>query len=263
MKPIIKEFESYNKTIPQILTESGLAGDIKDYSRIILKPNLTTALPMPTTTCPEMTEQVIMFCKKNSNAEIIIAEGSGGCDTNKAFKELGYFDLVEKYGIKTLDLNRAEREKKENPNALKLKKVFLPKIAFESYIINMAVLKVHNESAMTAAMKNVFGFYLNQEYLNKNGQVLDAKAFEQGWWNKNELHSYGVNETIVDLNNYIKFNFNIVDASIGQLGSEIRGHACSPPVSKIVAGFDPEQVDKACAPLLGLKLEEIKYLSKS
>lgn len=260
MEIITKNFKSYKETIRQILRESGLADEIKNQRKILLKPNLTAKLPPPTTTPVELVEQVLRFCKENSQAQIIIAEGAGGCDTYEVFEKLGYFDLGQKYKVEVLDLNRVLRVEKKNPKAIKLKKTFLPQLAFESYIINLPVLKVHSEAKMTSAMKNIFGFYLNQSYLSRVGEFLVAKIFKKGWWDKSELHFLGVNEAIIDLNSYIKFNFNLVDASIGQLGSEIYGIPCSPPIKKIIAGYDPKEVDKVCAPLLGLDVKEIKYL---
>lgn len=84
----------------------------------------------PCTTPAELVEEVIKFCQDNSKAEIIIAEGSGGCDTQKAFADLGYRQLSQKYQIKLIDLNREERILLKNPKALVLKKVKLPKIIF-------------------------------------------------------------------------------------------------------------------------------------
>jgi len=260
IKIIIKDFKSYQETISEVLKESRLAEKIKNQRKILLKPNLTTKLPPPVTTPVELVKQVIEFCKKNSRAKIIIAEGSGGCDTNEAFEKLGYFDLGQKYQVEVLDLNRALRKEKRNEKALRLKKIFLPKIAFESYIINLPVLKVHSVAKMTAAMKNVFGFYLNQSYLSRAGEFLLEKVFKKGWWNKSELHFIGVNEAIIDLNGYLKFNFNLVDASVGLLEEEVHGILCFPPIKKIIADYDSKEVDKVCASLLGLNVEQIKYL---
>ena len=80
------------------------------------------------------------------------------------------------------------------------------------------------------------------------------------WWNKSELHMFGVTESIVDLCRYIHLDFNLIDASIGQQKSEVHGQPCDPPIGKIIAGFDACEVDKICAPLLNLASEEIKYL---
>lgn len=248
---IVQSFKSFQITIPQVLKKANLAEKIADQKQILVKPNLTTNLPPPVTTPVALVDEVIKFCQKNSKAKIIIAEGSGGCETQKAFDDLGYTDLAKKYHLELIDLNRAPRVKKENPNAHKIKTAILPKIAFESFIINLPVLKTHSEAGMTAAKKNIFGFYLNQKYLTKTNNIWQVKKDRQfGWWNKSELHRFGVHQAIKDLNTYIKFNFNLVDASVGQLQNEVHGVPCHPPIAKIIAGFNSEKVDQVCAEIL-------------
>lgn len=257
---IIKDFQSYPTTIPLVLRETNLASAIANQKQILIKPNLTLNLPPPITTPVELVEEVVKFCQQHSPAKIIIAEGSGGCDTSQSFQELGYETLAKKYNIKLIDLNKTERIEKENPTALKLKKVALPKIAFNSYIINIPVLKIHGAAKMTAAMKNVYGFYLNSSYLMRAGEWIVTHGLGKEWWNKSELHLFGVHETIIDLNSYIHFDFNLVDASVGQNENEVHGFPFNPPIGKIIAGNSAKEVDYACAPFLRLNPKKIKYL---
>ncbi len=261
MKVLIKDFVSYKKTISEVLEEAQLHLFIKNQKQILIKPNLTLAKAPPTTTPVELIKELVKFLKKYSRAKIIIAEGSGGDDTERAFEFLGYTQLAKNYQLELVDLNKAKRILKENPRAKKLKKVTLPKIAFESFIINVPVLKEHDAAKLTAAMKNVFGFYLNREFIDKMGGILDKTLLQHGWWNKSELHFLGVNETIFDLNNYIKFSFNLVDGSVGQRGNEIDGLPCSPVLRKIIAGENPQEVDSACVKILGIDPKKVKYLN--
>lgn len=258
---IVEDFKSYKETIPKILERLELKEKIKNQEKILIKPNLTTNQPFPCTTSVDFVEEVIKYCLENSKAEIIIAEGSGGCDTEKAFKDLGYYELAKKYKIKLIDLNKTERIKLENEKALVLKTIFLPRIVFESFIINLPVLKIHSEAKLTAAMKNLFGFYLNTEFLVKEGDYwVLKKDIPAGYWNKSELHYFGVHKAIIDLNKYINVGFHLVDGSIGQLKSEVYGIPADPPIGKIIAGYDAKLVDVECAKLLKLNPENIFYL---
>jgi len=247
------DFFSFEKSVPEILQKSNLAGLIKNQKKILLKPNLTTVMPPPCTTPVGLVEEIIKYCRNYSKAEIMVTEGSGGCDTLKAFKELGYGELVGKYQIKLIDLNREARIEKENPKARALKKVKLPKIIFDSFFINIPVLKQHDEGVITCATKNLFGLYLNEGLIKK---------FMPNWWNKSELHfKYGVQNSVYDLNTYRPADFVLVDASIGQLGNEIHGQPCLSPLKKLIAGFDNIEVDRFCAPLLNLDPQAIPYLN--
>lgn len=247
------DFISFSKSVPEILEKSELKKLILEQEKIILKPNLTTNLPPPCTTPAELVEEVIKFCQKNSSAEIIVAEGSGGCDTLNAFKDLNYEFLEEKYKIKLVDLNREERIDKENLSARAIKKIKLPKIVFEGFFINLPVLKQHDEGILTCAAKNLFGLYLNSGLI---------EHFMPNWWNKSELHfKYGVQKSIYDLNLHRPSDFVLVDASIGQKGNEIHGQPVNPPIKKLFAGLDNLEIDRFCAPFLGLKKEAIPYLN--
>lgn len=247
------DFISFSKSVPEILEKAGLFKLVKNQKKIILKPNLTTIIPPPCTTPVELVEEVIKFLRKFTKAEIIVAEGSGGCDTQAAFKELGYEKLRENDRVKLVDLNREERVEKENPLARVLKKVKLPKTLFEGFFINLPVLKQHDGGILTCATKNLFGIYLNQGLI---------KHFLPRWWNKSELHyKYGVQESVYDLNLYRPSDFVLVDASIGQTGNEIHGSPCCPPLKKLFAGFDNLEVDRFCAPFLNLDPNSIPYLN--
>lgn len=74
--------------------------------KVVIKPNLIINRPYPVTASPKTVECIVNFFKGKTK-EIIIAEGSGMCrgGTNKAFLDLGYFELAEKSGIKLVDLN--------------------------------------------------------------------------------------------------------------------------------------------------------------
>lgn len=257
---IIKNFTSYQQDIPQILTEANLGNKIKNITQILIKPNLTIDHLPPCTTPVKLVEEVVKYCQHNSPARIIIAEGSGGCETDLAFRRLGYYQLVQQYNIELLDLNTAKRIEKTNPHALKLKHVKLPQIAFESYIINLPVLKLHGAAKMTAAMKNLFGFYLNNEYIDKAIGIA-SRMLKKGWWNKSELHLKGINQSVIDLYRYLQPDFNLVDGSIGQDISEVYGQPFNPPIGKLIAGYDARSVDIECAKLLHLE-NQIRYLSK-
>lgn len=248
-----ENFINFSKTAPLILRKARLAEKIKNRKKILIKPNLTINLMPPTTTPAALTEEVIKFCRANSQAEIVIAEGSGGCDTQIAFQELDYQKLAKKYNIELVDLNRSRRVLKINPRALALKKVKLPEILFADYfIINLPVLKEHGAATVTCAMKNWFGAYLNK--------FMRSHSWWR-WWSKSELHfRYGIYKSIIDLNNYIKTDFSLVDASIGQTGDEINGAVCNPPIKKLIAGYDIKELDRFCCQFLNRDWREIKYL---
>ncbi|MEM7826779.1 MAG: DUF362 domain-containing protein [Candidatus Aenigmatarchaeota archaeon] len=232
--------------------------------KIVIKPNLTTNLNPPVTTDVNCV-RAILKCLQNFNGEIIIAEGSGGCDTLKAFNALGYEELCEEFGIRLIDLNREERVEIENHSALRLKSMLYPKILLDSYLISVPVPKEHSSAIITNSLKNMFGVYLSKKYLakysglRKIGVIVARSIFARGW-SKADLHVFGVHESIYDLNLYKKPDLTICDARIGQKGNEIDGVACKPPLNRIIGAFDPVACDSYVSKIFGYDWKEIKYL---
>jgi uncharacterized protein (DUF362 family) len=222
---------------------------ISKQKRIIIKPNLTTNRGPSCTTDKRMVEALINFFY-GLGKEIIIAEASGGCETSKCFKELGYTEVAKKYGIELMDLNNAETVLCQDRSAYKLKEFKLPKILSNSFLISVPVLKEHDWAKITCALKNMFGI--------ASGRFYDTEP--SSGWNKAGLHSLGVDECIVDINCYRKPDLSLVDARIGQFGNEIYGHAAKPPFNIIFGGFDAVAVDFLAAKLLGHDPLRIKHL---
>lgn len=267
-KVIVADFESYEKTIKRVFDA---LGDLKrkiNEKKIVIKPNLTINIPPPVTTSVECVEAIIkeIFRRKIANdKKIIIAEGSGGCDTLDAFKDLGYEKLRKEYNIELVDLNRAERTEIKNENALRLKSLLFPSVLINSFLINVPVPKEHSSAIITCSLKNMFGIYLSKGYLaewnmlRRIGVVVARKIFARGW-SKCDLHVLGVHESIYDLNLYKKPDLTICDARIGQREQEIEGKPCEPPLNKIIASYDAVALDSYVARFFGYDWKEIRYL---
>lgn len=267
-KVIVAEFESYEKTVRKIFDALGnLRKRIKE-EKIVIKPNLTINLLPPVTTSVDCVEAIIKeLFRRNltKDKNVIVAEGSGGCDTLQAFKELGYEKLKKEFNIELIDLNRAERVELRNENALKLKSMLFPSALLNSFLINVPVPKEHSSAIITNSLKNMFGIYLSKGYLaewnmlKKIGVFVTRKIFARGW-SKCDLHVLGVHESIYDINLYKKPDVTICDARIGQREQEINGRPCTPAINKIFASYDAVAIDSYVAKLFGYDWKEIKYL---
>ncbi len=100
-------FSDYPIAVVRALEETGFEQRIRSENRIILKPNLLEDIGPPTTTDVRCVEAAVIFIRKRfEGKKILIAEGSGGCETEHAFRLLGYSGLAEKYEISLVDLDR-------------------------------------------------------------------------------------------------------------------------------------------------------------
>jgi len=248
---ITKEFINYDTTVFFILDRLKFADRLKDKNRIIIKPNLLQDTPPPCTTDADCVKAIARFIRQHkAGIEIIILEGSGGCCTKKAFKVLGYEKIKKDYDVKLLDVDDAETVLLKNPDALVYKEIHLPKIALENFIISVPVLKDHLMTGVTLSLKNLIGF-------------LPEKYYGKYWsYKRSDVHRVGVNNAIVDLSSYINIDLSIIDGRIGQQGSHLAGgRRFNPFKSVIIGGYNPLEVDKEGAGVLGHYWKDIQHLA--
>jgi len=240
------KFLDYEKSVLELLDRTDFKKIIKEQKRIFLKPNLTLCKYFPTTTEVRFTEQVVKYIRKyNKKAELIIAEGSGGDETEKCFEKLGYNALSDKYNIPLLDLNETEMTRIQDERFKRFSFIEYPAPLLTGFLISLPVLKEHSEAGVTVSLKNMLGAYPASYY----------KEPGHSW--KNIMHKFPIEFSIHDIL-VCKFpDYAICDASIVQLENEINGY---PKELDILLAGDPLELDKKGALLLGRNWKRIKHL---
>jgi uncharacterized protein (DUF362 family) len=252
MPAVTVDFLSYEKSVTEafdlIKAEQRLAKE----SSILIKPNLVNASPHPVTTPAACCEAVIEYVRTNSDAEVVIAEGTGDAsrETREIFDLLGYTKLASRYRISLVDLNEEPLQKLECSGGKVFRKIYLPKIAFSHCIVSVPVLKAHSLATITGTLKNMMGFAPPKYY-----------GGGYGGWKKAMFHG-NMQQAIIDLNRYRKPDISLMDATVGLADFHLGGRRCSPPAGKIIAGFDPWDVDRKAAELLGLDSKKIPHLCR-
>ena len=244
------DFSSYHESMSRALDSTGAREILAKQSAILIKPNLINATPHPVTTPVRCCEALVEYIRTYSRAEIIIAEGCGdpSFDTDEIYDILGYRELSRRHGIALVDLNESPLRKLKNRNCPVFPEIYLPEIVFTHFIISVPVLKAHSFAVITGTLKNMIGIAPPQYYSGKFGT-----------WNKAVFHR-DMHQSITDLNTYRSPDLSIIDATIGLPDYHLGGRHCDPPIGKIITGFDPIEVDREAARLLGLKWEEIPHL---
>lgn len=243
------EFVSYTESVPAILEQILLDEHLKGQKIILLKPNLVNARPFPVTTPAQLVEGVVKYVRTYSSARLIIAEGCGDSvmNTGEVFASLGYNNLAKKMDVELLDLNHAPLIRLENKENEIFPEMFLPEIAFESFIISLPVLKVHSLAAITGTLKNMIGFAPPTHYA------------VGGSWKKAAFHAR-MQQSVRELNAYLIPDVTLMDASVGLSQYHLGGPVCDPPINRLLAGYDPFKLDQAGARLLGLDPGRIAHI---
>jgi len=242
-------FSEFHESIPPLFDGLGLAEILADQDQILIKPNLVNTSMPPVTLPLEAAAAIVDYCRKCSQARIIIGEGTGEKDltTGDVFKAHGYDRLAQNKGVELVDLNEAELLELHNPLCSFFPTFMMPKVVMQSFIISAATLKAHSLARVTLSMKNMIG-------------VAPPAHYQRGgYWKKSVFHQQ-MQTSIFDLNRYRKPDFAFIDASIGLADHHLGGPTCNPPVEKLVAGFDPVAVDALGAELLGIPWQQVGHI---
>ena len=130
--------------------------------KVILKPNFNTADPYPGSTHPETLRGLVEYLGEMGATGITIAERSGPVDSEEVMKELGVFDLAEKYRLEVINIDEMPPEDmvKLTPPGSHWKDGFLvPKLFREAEcIVASPCLKTHQYGGIfTMALKLAVG----------------------------------------------------------------------------------------------------------
>lgn len=195
----------------------GLIGGLERYigpnDRVLLKPNLNDIAVFTHVSLTESLIQMLMDLR----AKPFIAEstfGNAGM-TAMIFRQTGYSDLAEKYGIDIFNLNQSQPIAVKVPKPIVTENISIAKEVFEAdKIINLPNMKVHYATGITICLKNLKGLLVGGE--------------------KRRFHEIGLSDAIVDLNNSIHPHLNIVDAltCMERMGPPRRRHLRFEPCTR-------------------------------
>lgn len=209
--------------------------------KVLLKPNIVSFEPYPTTTHPEVLETCLEFIlnlKPHSREislrgrEVSVADGSApdAGNSKKIIAEHPLKKVCDKFQLPLINLC-AESMKKIKTRSFELN---FPAILFEyDFIISLPVLKSHSQCTITGALKNQFGLISGKDRI-----MLHAMPWKD------------IHKAIAEINLIIKPNFWIVDAIQAVIvTNEIRHGGKIKELGYMLAGKDPVSLD-----IEGLKL---------
>ncbi len=75
----------------------------------------------------------------------------------RALRQTRIDRVIEKYGLEWVNLSKQEFVEVEVPGARALPKIRLPEILLRTELITIPVMKTHNKTTITGALKNQWG----------------------------------------------------------------------------------------------------------
>jgi len=205
---------------------------------VFIKPNIGSFdRRRVVSTDPTLVEAIIDILKNKgiSATNICVGEGvSLGWDVRECFEVTGFRTLCEANGVQLLDLNVAERVERE----WRYGKIAVPKVALESFYINVAVMKRHPLTTVSLSTKNQKGL-LTDSY---------KKRFHIDW---------GLHMPIAAFLEVIRPNLTVVEYHYPK--RQGRQEEVNKP-RLIVMGRDPIAVDCTCCRIMGVEPSTVEHL---
>lgn len=251
MNTAVVDFVSYTASIPEVMDKIGASSILAKQKQILIKPNLVEIIRFPVTTSAESIAALIDYIRSCSGAEIVVAEGCAcpGNDTAEVFELLGYTRMAREKDVRLLDLNDHDLVKLSLPGCRVFPHYYIPRIALDSFILSVPVLKRHSLAEVTLTLKNMMGFAPPSHYQ------------QGGHWKKSFFHRY-MHQAIIEMNAYRSPDMTLLDATVGMAEYHLGGAQCEPPVNKLVAGTNPVEVDKTAAAFLGVDWRKVAHIAQ-
>jgi uncharacterized protein (DUF362 family)/Pyruvate/2-oxoacid:ferredoxin oxidoreductase delta subunit len=243
---VTRTFDGVEAAAHRIIEQvGGMASVLKGAKIAILKPNFVAGRNAETgsTTSFALLKAVAEEVRTHG-AEPVLCEMPGTeFDREATYTILGVEQFCADNGIRILRIDPEGDEQDwvalQPAGAKKLRRFHIPRIFNEACFINLPVLKSHVVSIMTLGMKNPMGILPRP----------DRRA----------MHTFGIDQCIVDMNRGIKPDLTIIDGSVGQDG-EGPLYGDKADLQVLVAGRDSLAVDLVSCQLVGVKPRDIPHL---
>ena len=234
----------------------GLEKIINSQSRVLIKPNLSVALPANTgvTTDPRVVLALVHLAREAGAKEIMVGESAVvGFDAGEIFEALKIRGLCEKAGAKVINLDQDQAVEIKVPQGEVLQKLKVWRTAYESdVLISVAKMKTHFQTGVTLSLKNMKGTVPDESKRLIHRIGIPLKKREE----------YGLERAIVDLNTVISADLAVIDATVSLEGFVPGPRLVGNPVrmDTILAGYDPVAVDAVGCRVIGLNPAEVRHI---
>lgn len=209
---------------------------------VVLKPNIGghRVPQQAANTNPEVVQKVAELCFDAGAKEVVVTDVSCN-DPRRCFKRSGIASSAEAVGATVLlPEERKFRDYRLNGELLSVWPIYTPIVEADK-VINLPIVKHHNLSRATMGMKNWYG-------------MLGGR--------RSQLHQ-NIDVSIADLATFIRPTLTVLDAYRVLISNGPQGGSLNDVklMKTIVAGTDPVAIDAFGATFLGLRAEQLPYLT--
>ena len=196
---------------------------------VALKVNLGWDVFLPgAVSAPWVVEGVIRAIRDHVSRIFVVESDQVVADADRALHQTGIDEVCRKYGATWVNMSRGGFVRIEDPSRLVLRSVDLPEILTRTQLITLPVMKTHNKTVITGAIKNQWGCLRT---LRHNFHPVLPQA-------------------LVDVNTLVRPRFAVMDGTIGLEGD---GPKSGTPkeMGLVLASADPVALDAVAARVMG------------
>jgi uncharacterized protein (DUF362 family) len=214
---------------------------------VVIKPNLVSGKPASSgaTTDPHVVRALVDLALQAGAARILILEKAA------VFAPCGY-NFFSQYhpSVQLIDMETQPAALFPVPGGYVYQALYLPALVADPNVIliSAAKLKTHALTAVTLALKNLYGLAPPSIY-GAEGQTLPR-------W---DLHARGPDQSAVDLNLARRVNYAVIDAIWGMEGHGPI-HGTPVPMNLVLAGLNPLAVDLAGMHAMQIPQSEVLHV---
>jgi uncharacterized protein (DUF362 family) len=224
--------------VAEAMELAGVLDAIEPGAPIALKPNLGFDLYVPgAVTSPPVVEGVIRALRDRAGSITIVESDQVLVDIEKAFRRCGMEPLLRRHDVRFENMSKGRFVDVPVPNHRQVEALRLPEILTRATLVTVPVMKTHNKSTITCAIKNQWG-------------CLDTFR-----------HNYHLvlTDVLADIHKVLKPAFAVCDATVAMEGD---GPKTGVPrrVDRVLASRDIVALDSVVARMMGFDPREIDHL---
>jgi len=206
---------------------------------VSLKVNLGWDLFVPgSVTSPWVLDGVIEVIKGHVGKIYVVESDQVLVNCEKALAQTGVAEVIRKHGATWQNMSKCSFEEIAVPKPRVLERVRVPEILQRTNIVTIPVMKTHDKTTITGALKNQWGCLPKMR------------------------HSYHpvVDDAIADINQVVRPVFAVTDGTVGLEGDGPKSGI--PKVMDLVlASGDPVAIDSVQAKIMGFDPAEIPHIT--
>lgn len=207
---------------------------------VALKPNLGWDLFLPgAITSPWALEGVVETIRDRVGTIYVIESDQVVVDVEKALRLSRIDRVCRDHGLTWVNMTRQPTRTVPLANGRVLKELVVPEILLRTTLVTVPVIKTHNKTVITGAIKNQWGCL--PKFRHNYHLVLDA--------------------ALADINSVALPRFAVMDATVGLEGNSPKS-GIPRVVDRILASADPVALDAVAATIMGFDPARIAHLAE-